>query len=552
MKHVAAFFLCLAGAGAVFVYFLWGRGGPALVWGGAVAGALGSILLIGGFLNLVKTLRLRKAFARTRSGRRPNDGQLTVVEGVVTTQREALLAPLSGKPCLAYEYEVFRIGARSRNSRTGDTSQPAKETAACGIGATRLTVRTSLGEFALDGVPILERFESEVIEDAAGRNRVQQFLAAGEFDQLSLLNTLKMIEQLVSIVSGENGCGRLDWKIKGAVDLDEGRWRASEKRIEPDQHVTVVGDFDSRKRSLKPGNSSTDTFDIFPGPLAEARKLLLGSQLISVVVGGLIGGVMVGGALVAMMLAGPPVSAEALPFKNRPLRDAVAHGNPAIVKELVEAGADPNETDTFGSPLIFDTRDAEMIQALLDSGADPGNTDHHGFSRIFYAALRGEPEIARLLIDAGVDVEFRSSEEFGSETPLAAAIRGGHEEIATMLREAGAVDSRVTNETGTAISRTSEVFQVVLAYLDALQKRDLKRAGTFWESQSDQARVAGAEPEIWAGSRPAAPELIEGFESGDEATLQVAGNTKYGRLAWNYQLHRSGAVWQLTREWEAK
>lgn len=552
MKHLAVFLACLLGFGGLFLYLLWGRGGPVLVWGGAAAGALGSIIFISGVLTLLKSWRLRKAFARTRSGRRPVDGQLTVVEGVVTTRGEALQAPLSGKPCLAYEYEVSRMKSRSGRARAGDSSEPVKETAACGIGATRLIMRTSLGEFALDGVPILERFENEAITDTAGRQRTQHFLAAGEFERLSLFNTLKMIDQLVSLVSGEKGNGRLDWKIDGEIDLDDGRWLASEKRIEPDQHVTVVGDFDSRNRSLKPGNSSTDTFDILPGTLTEARSLLLVSQLVTTVVSGAIGAVMIGGALLAIILAGPPVSAGALPFKNQPLRKAVEHGDPVIVKELVEAGADPNEKDTFGSPLIFDTRDPDMIQALLDSGATSQMTDHKGFSRLFYAALRGEPKIARLLIDGGADIESRTSEEYGSETPLAAAIREGHEEIATMLREAGAVDNRVTAETGTALDSSSEAFQVVFDYLSTLQQRDLEAAASFWESSTDQSRLAGADPEILANSRPADPELIKGFESGDDATIRVAGNTNYGRLAWNYQLHRTGDVWRLTREWETK
>jgi ankyrin repeat protein len=94
------------------------------------------------------------------------------------------------------------------------------------------------------------------------------------------------------------------------------------------------------------------------------------------------------------------------------LHDAVNAGDLALVQTLLSGGANVNELDLFGTPL-------------------------HG------AAARGYVEIARVLIDAGADLEAEVVASQDKSHPLHSAASGGHVAMAALLIERGAkVDSR--------------------------------------------------------------------------------------------------------------
>ena len=111
---------------------------------------------------------------------------------------------------------------------------------------------------------------------------------------------------------------------------------------------------------------------------------------------------------------------------NFDLRDAVINGNPEIIKKLIEAGADVNKIhdfypDPFGdgsaiqyaaySALCNDNNDerrdmfTKVLQVLLDNGAD---INHIGGKTLFNA-LQKNPEIFKLFINYGVDINSFNS-----------------------------------------------------------------------------------------------------------------------------------------------
>ena len=110
--------------------------------------------------------------------------------------------------------------------------------------------------------------------------------------------------------------------------------------------------------------------------------------------------------------------------------------------------------------------DLEAVRSLLDSGADVNAAQGDGMSALHWAATRGDFEIAELLIAAGADVAAAS--RIGSYTPLHMASKGGHAAIAKALIEAGAdVTVRTTNSEVTplhlaAASRGGEAVVAVL------------------------------------------------------------------------------------------
>lgn len=86
------------------------------------------------------------------------------------------------------------------------------------------------------------------------------------------------------------------------------------------------------------------------------------------------------------------------------LPKAAAQGNLELVQQLLDAGADVNNSDVWGhTPLISAcwSGHKEIVQILLERGADPNATTPRGLPAIHFADKVGHPEIVELLKAAG-------------------------------------------------------------------------------------------------------------------------------------------------------
>jgi ankyrin repeat protein len=148
---------------------------------------------------------------------------------------------------------------------------------------------------------------------------------------------------------------------------------------------------------------------------------------------------------------------------NEELIVATRKSNVEAVKSLLAKGADVNAKTEYGAtPLFFacDRGNVEVVKLLLDAGADVNITDRFYKSPpVFWAVMKDHGEIARLLIEKGARTKesvifsavaqgkkkvVKSLLELGGFTPenlsayLAAAEKNGNQEIAELLRSAGA------------------------------------------------------------------------------------------------------------------
>lgn len=114
------------------------------------------------------------------------------------------------------------------------------------------------------------------------------------------------------------------------------------------------------------------------------------------------------------------------------LVDHVEEGNVQAVRDLLEAGADPDAPHAWkpAVPLTAAVRngDLDMVQLLLDRGADPDAAALNPGLPLVQAAQIGSRSIVRALLEAGADP--------GHERALHRAATGGHIDVVQELVEA--------------------------------------------------------------------------------------------------------------------
>jgi ankyrin repeat protein len=90
---------------------------------------------------------------------------------------------------------------------------------------------------------------------------------------------------------------------------------------------------------------------------------------------------------------------------------AAENGDLEIVAALLEAGADPNQSDGHQNPPIYRAAllgNTRVVERLLQSGADPNGKNSNGEAALIEAADWGDPEMVKLLLEAGADPKVES------------------------------------------------------------------------------------------------------------------------------------------------
>ena len=120
------------------------------------------------------------------------------------------------------------------------------------------------------------------------------------------------------------------------------------------------------------------------------------------------------------------------------LQNAARTGDLTLLRSRLRAGDSPNARDAAQrTPLINAVIGGQLgaVRLLLASHADVNAQDVNGITALIEAADKGRARSAGLLIQAKADVNIRTR---GLGTALNAAERAGHNDIAAMLRNAGA------------------------------------------------------------------------------------------------------------------
>ena len=190
----------------------------------------------------------------------------------------------------------------------------------------------------------------------------------------------------------------------------------------------------------------------------------------------------------ALLMPGATGIAQAAPEPNRPasaeaprpapeLFLALGAGDVDGVKALLAKGVSPHVRNTLGmTPLMLAAGmgNLEMARILLDAGADINATSMFG-TPLLFATMMESPEAARYLLEKGASMTTSRPDRI---SPLMMAARGGDPELVKQLLARKADPQAVDNSGATALSHAARHGSAAAArvLLDAGAKVDVPDA----------------------------------------------------------------------------
>ena len=162
------------------------------------------------------------------------------------------------------------------------------------------------------------------------------------------------------------------------------------------------------------------------------------------------------------------------------LMHAAFSGDAEMLQILLEAGADVNARDDEGSTALLECvmEYAPCVELLLKAGADVNARDCENNTALMFASIDGNPEIVKMLLEAGAHVNVHGDDS--NETPYALARfeannmdNEGAAECLPLLLKAGALEHVLLD-----IEDDEKLLAVNYEFLQAVQHQDIERMKT--------------------------------------------------------------------------
>ncbi len=411
----------------LYYFALHGRVTPPADRIGAVAGGFFLLLSIGAFQNALRARKNRARLEQALSGAAFEDGRQVAAVGTIMALGAPVESPFSRIPCAIYDYEI------SHESTTRNQTSTAKDFA--GFLLTPCVVQSPAGNLRILGFPTLEDFAEVHLREAEAWNNAESYLRSTPFEKAGFTRVFSEVKDLFT---DDDGYIRKDWRMAGDdFVLDPDLHTLKEKVVKDGEEVCALGFYSAEKGGLVQGFSKGgEGITIVRGGVEAARKRFKGN------VGQNIGaGIAVLLAshfflFMALFLREPSVRAEREEARETAFLEAARSGDVAAVETGLDDGTDVNSRDSESNTPLMLTRDPVIARRLIAAGADVNARNRQASTPLIEAAKNGAAEVARLLIQHGADLEARDQE--ANQTALEWAIQSEQEEVARVMRKAGA------------------------------------------------------------------------------------------------------------------
>jgi hypothetical protein len=398
-------------------------------------GALWNASISGGTLRALKL---------ARDGALPQDGRWAAINGAIVPVGPPLSAPLSGKSCVVYEFELTRRQTKSRNQ-----SQPQTITDFAGIGMAPCEIRRENEAIALYGFPDLDAISSQKLPPDLCRDIAQKYVRDTDWEDCSGFNMFRGFGAMLGALTSSGEEIRRNWRmttakecdwLRSADDPDRGREgyfpTLSEKRIGVGEPVIAVGVFDTASQSLATRSGTNfQRLQLFRGELSDIIAKQTGSRR-AMIIGGLIT-LVIAHAIAVGLVTVYRNNADTQRKWRSDLIQAVVHNDVKTIERFIpdRLPVDTPLDDEQRTALLF-AKDAAAAQALLTLGADPNAAVTTGETALMQAARFGRKDVLDVLIAARADVNRVHPRD--ADTALMRAMRSGHDDCIAALRAAGA------------------------------------------------------------------------------------------------------------------
>jgi hypothetical protein len=485
---------------------------------------------------------------------------------------------------------TLRRGESRAAGASGQRAQKNRMTSEAfqGAGMAACSVASKAGSFRLIGFPLLAEVTPVYLESLDDVRRLAAHLLQSEV-KARTRSLREAFAELDALLDDDDGVVRLDTAGTEDVDLDpfrsagseeasnalaemlHDRFAVIEERVVPQgAEVTVFGRFRATDRTIDIGGGTRHlTHAIKLGAGKGGARHTVVPALIFFGVASLLLGLLSIGILVPVVKSwaeeaytGRPLSFESIGAAKlraeegaRMLLEAVGEGDLKKAALLLDLNVDPNGNASGTTP-IEAARDPAMLRLILRAGADPNLPNAYGGTRLHDAAQRSDVEAARVLLDAGADP---NREDASGATALDEARANGGDEVEDLLLERGAVETEVTAETGRPVDINHPAVAAISEYLEAIHAQDLVRIRVLYPRSTGWDRVQW---ELFLESRPASVAACEGYADDSRATVRVQGPTAAGAASMilGFQLERPGETggdtgdrpesgWRIAREW---
>ena len=266
-----------------YLYLLWGKveAVPAIVLAGF--GALGLVMVVSQLKAVLFGSGEKGALKRAEQGLPLQDGEKEAGWGRIEPLGELLTAPISGRPCVAYEYDAKDPASTDSQGRSRSSGS-----AMAGFALCPSVIRSSRGDVHLLGFSVLDQFEERYFEDdPAALYRAGEYAARTEFETMGLAKIGAMLSQMDEAMADDDGSVRKDWKMgEGPVALEG--CELKERIVAAGETITAVGLWDAAKGGLVPKkDGKSAVVQLLPGGgaamVAHAEKRPWGTLFFSLV-----------------------------------------------------------------------------------------------------------------------------------------------------------------------------------------------------------------------------------------------------------------------------